>query len=99
MLGATLAAPDAMASMHLAASLGVEIYRLQRPSIHGGSHARHPILSASVDESWQACQRRPHLNDGLLGRRGMSPNRLHQPPNRRVTPLTQRFPCFEHCPL
>src|SRR5712671_4403245 len=35
----------------LAASCGVEIYRLQRPSIRAGSHARHPILYASFDES------------------------------------------------
>ena len=56
------AAPGHMTSMRLAASWGVEIHRLQRPSIRAGSHARHLILSASVDASRKAQRRRPHLN-------------------------------------
>ena len=44
-------APGHMTSMRLAASYGVEIHRLQRPSIRAGSHPRHLILSASVDAS------------------------------------------------
>ncbi len=43
-----------MASMRLAASYGVEIHRLQRPSIRAGLSTRHPILSASVDASRKA---------------------------------------------
>ena len=50
----------------LAASLGVEISCLQRPSIRAGINARHPILYASFDESRKACRRRPHLYDGFL---------------------------------
>jgi hypothetical protein len=42
-----------MASIGLAASCGVGTSRLQRPSIRAGSHTRHPILSASLDESWK----------------------------------------------
>src|SRR5712692_6536959 len=30
-------------------------HRLQRPSIRAGSHARHPILYASFDESGKSC--------------------------------------------
>ena len=70
----------------LAASCGVEISRLQRPSIRAGSHARHLILYASVDASRKAQRRRPHLYDGLLCRPGILPGRLHQHPDRGVTP-------------
>ena len=72
------AAPGHMTSMRLVASCGVEIHRLQRPSIRAGSHARHLILSASVDASRKAQRRRPHLYDGLLRRPGIFPGRLHQ---------------------
>src|SRR2546421_612567 len=42
--------------------------RLPRPALRAGSPTRHLMLSASVDESRQAQRRRPHLNDGVLGR-------------------------------
>src|SRR5262245_44337468 len=79
-------APGHMTSMRLAASWGVEIPRLQRPSIRAGSHARHLILSASGDASRKAQRRRPHLYDGMLGRPGNFSGRLHQYPDRGVTP-------------
>src|SRR6266436_5532716 len=61
-------------------------HRLQRPSIRAGSHARHPILYASVDESWKSCRRLPHLNDGLLCRPGIFAGRLHHPPDLGACP-------------
>ena len=73
------AASGHMTSMRLVASCGVEIHRLQRPSIRVGSHTHHPILSASCDASWKACGRRPHLSDGVLCRPGKSTGRLHPP--------------------
>jgi hypothetical protein len=79
-------APAPMTSMGLAASLGVGTSRLQRPSLRAGAHTRHPMLSASCDESWKAQRRRPHLYDGVLRRPGHAPGRLHQPPDRGVTP-------------
>jgi hypothetical protein len=80
------AAPGHMTSMRLAASCGVEIQCLQRPSIRAGAHARHLILYASIDESRKAQRRRPHLYDGVLGRPGICSGRLHQHPDRGVTP-------------
>jgi len=77
-LGSMPDAPSYMASSRLAASIGVGTFRLQRPSIRAGLCTRHPMLSASVDERWKACRRRPHLYDGLLGRPGNSSGRLHQ---------------------
>ena len=79
-------APGHLPSMRLAASWGVEIHRLQRPSIRAGSHARHLILYASVDASRKAQRRRPHLDDGVLGRPGFFAGRLHQYPDRGVIP-------------
>jgi hypothetical protein len=38
---------------------------LQRPSLRAGSTTRHPMLSASLDESGKACGRRPPLSDGF----------------------------------
>jgi len=70
--------------MALAASYGVEISRLQRPSIRAGSHARHLILYASFDASRKAQRRRPHLYDGVLRRPGNSTGRLHQHLDRGV---------------
>src|SRR5262249_1021074 len=64
----TPAAPGHMTSMRLVASCGVEIHRLQRPSLRAGSHPHHPMLSASGDASWKACGRRPHLSNGVLCR-------------------------------
>src|SRR5215831_19347697 len=80
------AAPGHMTSMRLVASCGVEIHRLQRPSLRAGSHPHHPMLSASGDASWKACGRRPHLSDGVLCRPGNSTGRLHQHPDRGMTP-------------
>jgi len=54
----------------LAASYSVGTSCLQRPSIRAGSHARHPLLYASFDESWKACGRRPHLCTGFFARPG-----------------------------
>src|SRR5712691_4213381 len=75
-----------MASIELAASVGVETDRLQRPSIRASSHARHPILSASFDARWKAQRRRPHLYDGVLRRPGIFTGRLHQHQSLSVTP-------------
>ena len=80
--------PDAsghLTSMRLAASCGVEIHRLERPSLRAGAYTRHLILSASIDESRKAPQRRPHLYDGVLGRPGNFAGRLHQDPDRGGT--------------
>jgi hypothetical protein len=60
--------------------------RLQRPSIRAGSNARHPMLSASFDQNGQACRRRPHLYDGLLGRPGQTTGHLHQHQDQSLTP-------------
>ena len=49
-----------------------------------GFNTRHPMLSASFDESWKACGRRPHLYDGLLGRPGNATGRLHQHQGRSL---------------
>jgi hypothetical protein len=75
-----------MASMALAAPWGVGANRRQRPSLRVGANARHPMLSASFDESGKACGRRPPLSDGFLARPGKATGRLHQPHNRGVTP-------------
>jgi hypothetical protein len=74
-----------MAPIGLAASGGVGLHRLQRPSIRAGLHTRHPILSASFDESWKACGRRPHLSDGFFARPGSFTGRLHQHQGRSLT--------------
>ena len=79
-------APGPMTSMCLAASWGVGTSRLQRPSIRAGANTRHPMLYASFDESRKAQRRRPHLDDGVLRRPGNAPGRLHQHPDRGVTP-------------
>ena len=77
-------APGHLTSIRLAASCGVEIHRLQRPSIRAGLSTRHPMLSASVDESRKAQRRRPHLYDGVLRRPRISAGRLHQHSDRGV---------------
>ena len=79
-------APGHMTSRRLVASCGVEIHRLQRPSIRAGAHARHLILYASFDASRKAQRRRPHLSDGVLRRPGNLTGRLHQYPDRGVLP-------------
>src|SRR5262249_26634269 len=48
--------------------------------------SRHLILSASVDASRKAQRRRPHLYDGVLRRPRISAGRLHQHPDRGMTP-------------
>ena len=75
----------------LAASCGVEISCLQRPSLRAGVTARHPILYASFDESRKSSRRRPHLYDGVLRRPGILPGRLHQHQGLGVTRHRQRF--------
>ena len=69
----------------LAASCGVGHHRLQRPSIRAGTNARHPMLSASFDDSWKACGRRPHLYNGVLRTPGNSTGHLHQYLDQGVT--------------
>jgi hypothetical protein len=66
------------ASRGLAASCSVGANRLQRPSLRAGSNTRHPMLSASCDESGKSCRRRPHLSDGFVERLGRVTGRLHQ---------------------
>ena len=43
------------------------------------------MLSASFDESWKSCRRRPHLYDGVLRRPGFFAGRLHQYQSLGVT--------------
>ena len=74
-----------MAPIALAPSFDVGTSRLQRPSIRAGSHARHPILSASFDDNRKSCRRRPHLSDGFFDRPGSLTGRLHQHQDRGVT--------------
>jgi hypothetical protein len=69
----------------LAASFDVGTPRLQRPAIRAGSHTRHPMLSASCDDNWKACRRRPHLYDGFFEEPGNSTGRLHQHQDLGVT--------------
>ena len=74
-------------------------HRLQRPSIRAGSSARHPLLSASFDDSGKAQRRRPHLYDGLLRRPGICSGRLHQHPDRGVTlPRQSAYPSLSTAP-
>src|SRR5262249_36889461 len=73
-----------LAPIGLAASCGVGTSRLHRPSLRAGVHTRHPMLSASFDESWKAYGRRPHLYDGLLRMPGNATGRLYQPPGQEV---------------
>jgi len=74
-----------LAPITLAASCGVGTSRLQRPSIRAGTHTRHPMLSASFDDSRQACRRRPHLYDGFFARPGKITGRLHQHQGQSLT--------------
>jgi hypothetical protein len=55
-----------LAPIGLVASWGVWATRRQRPALRAGANTRHPILSASCDESRQSCGRRPHLSDGFF---------------------------------
>jgi hypothetical protein len=67
-----------MAQMGLAASCGVETWRLQRPSLRAGCKTRHLMLYASFDDSEKRCRRRPHLSDGFFAGPGKTTGRLHQ---------------------
>jgi hypothetical protein len=88
-----------LAPSGLAASCGVEISRLQRPSLRAGAHPRHPRRSASFDACGKAHRRRPHLSDGVLRRPGHATGRLHQHPGRGVTRHRQRaYPSFSTAP-
>jgi transposase len=64
-----------LAPIGLASSCGVGTSRLQRLSLHVGARPRHPLLSASFDESWQA------YGGGLLSQ-GTVTDGL-----RKITPL------------
>src|SRR5215470_6163713 len=79
------AAPGHMTSMRLAASYGVEIYRLQRPSIRAGSHLPSP-------DSFCVCRREPESPEeatpSIRRRATQARNLLGSPPpapNRGVT--------------
>jgi len=74
-----------LAPITLAASCGVGTSRLQRPSIRAGTHTRHPMLSASFDDSRKACRRRPHLYDGFFARPGKITGRPHQHQGQSLT--------------
>jgi hypothetical protein len=78
-LPSILCALGHMPPIGLVASCGVETSCLQRPSIRAASHTRPPMLSASFDERWQACGRRPHLSDGFFARPGRATGHRHQP--------------------
>jgi hypothetical protein len=83
----------------LAASCGVGTSRLQRPSLRAGPNTRHPMLDASLDESWKDCRRRPPLYDGWLGRPGNATGRLPQHLDRGVTPHRQSaYPSLSTAP-
>jgi hypothetical protein len=88
------------APIGLAASGGVGTSRLQRPSLRAGSNARHPMLSASFDDTWKACRRRPHLSDGYFA--GPGKNTGPPPPAPGSKPDSApryRLRLFEHGPL
>jgi hypothetical protein len=48
-------------------------------------NARHPMLSASFDDSREACRRQPHLYDGFCERPGRITGCLHQYQDPGVT--------------
>ena len=69
--------------------------------IRAGSHARHPMLSASFDDSRKSCGRRPHLSDGFFERPGSLTGRLHQhqAPRGDSAPYYKRLRLFKDRPL
>ena len=92
-------APDHMTSMRLAASYGVESYRLQRPSIRAGSHPPSP-------DSFCVCRREPEGPEeappSIRRRATQARKLLGSPPPaprpRRDAASTKRLPLFEHRP-
>jgi hypothetical protein len=97
--GLNPAAPGHMTSMRLAASYGVEIYRLQRPSIRAGSHPPSP-------DAFCVCRREPESPEeatpSIRRRATQARNLLGSPPPapkpRRDTASPKRLPLFEHRP-
>ena len=86
------------APVGLATCFGVGTDCLQRPSIRASSKARHPMLSASFDNNWKVCRRRPHLSDGFFAWPGSLTGRLHQHQGQSLTQHHWRLR-FELCPL
>ena len=90
-------APGHMTSMRLVASCGVEIHRLQRPSIRAGSHARHLILSASVDDEPEGPE---EATPSIRRRAGQARIFRGSPPPaprpRLDAASPKRLPLFEH---
>src|SRR5215470_9630156 len=93
------AAPGHMTSMRLAASYGVEIHRLQRPSIRAGVHPPSP-------DSVCVCRREPEdpeaATPSIRRRATQARNLLGSPPPaprpRRDAASTKRLSLFEHRP-
>ena len=91
------AAPGHMTSMRLAASYGVEIYRLQRPSIRAGSHPPSP-------DSFCVCRREPESPEAAtpsIRRRAMQAQNFRGSPPpaprpRHDTTSAQHLYFFEH---
>src|SRR4030095_7020687 len=97
--GLNPAAPGHMTSMRLAASYGVEIYRLQRPSIRAAAHPPSPHALCfcrrepeSPEEATPSIRRRATQARNLLG----SPPPAPKP--KRDTASPKRLPLFEHRP-
>ena len=76
-----LAAPGHMTSLRLVASYGVEIQRLQRPSIRAGSHPPSPDSVCVCRREPEGPEAQPHLYDGVLRRPRISAGRRHQYPD------------------
>ena len=74
-----------MAPIGLAASCGVGTSRLQRPSLRAGAHTRHPMLSASFDESGRPVGGDPISPTASLQGPESSTGRLHQHQGRSLT--------------
>ena len=90
-------APGHIPSMHLVASCGVEISRLQRPSIRAGSHPRHLILHASGDASRKAQRRRtPSKRRRAWQTRIFRGSPPPAPRPRRDTASVKHLHFFEH---
>jgi hypothetical protein len=86
------------APVGLATSFGVGTDCLQRPALRASSKTRHPMLSASFDNNWKVCRRRPHLSDGFFAGPGSLTGRLHQHHGQSLTQHHWRLR-FELCPL
>jgi hypothetical protein len=86
------------APVGLATSFGVGTDCLQRPALRASSKTRHPMLSASFDNNWKVCRRRPHLSDGFFAGPGSLTGRLHQHHGQSLTQHHWRLR-FALCPL